>query len=249
MKKITFLLFFILSFTMNAQFSVETPVGQIEDGDKIKTGTVEQEGADFHFSIKNEGETSIAMRLQLIDFENTDGAEVSLCLEGDCHNSVMKGEVYPQNDTGFYLIEPGAELNDQQNGFWNKKEFGISPEEDITYTLEFQEIDVESGDVLNRLRFTYIYQAPAPLIEREEEEKEEVKVHIQKTVIRDGYITIDAKEPVSVQIFNLIGTEVKSDRLQPGINEVDISNLSSQIYIVRFQNSRGLIKTRKVIVD
>lgn len=245
MNKITFFLLFLISFAVNAQFSLETSIGRIENGEVITTRTLEEKGSDLRFSIINDTDEAIAVRLKIVALENTDGRDFELCFGGDCHQQIREGAVYPQNEEGYYLIPSQGIFDKGLNRLWNRKEEGEIPEDYLGYKFEFEQIDTRTSAVIRSLQFTYKYEHP----EKTEETKQEVQVHLPRTVIRNGSLSLEAGEPLTFQIFNLIGREVKHQRVQSGQYRIDISDLSSQIYIVRFQNRQGLVKTQKIVVD
>ncbi len=245
MNKITFFFFFLISFVVQAQFSLETSIGRIENGDKIKTRTLEEKGSDLRFSIVNDAAEAIAVRIKITALENTDGRDFELCFGGECHKEIQEGAVYPGNENGFYEIPPRAIFDEGLNRLWNQRERGEDPDENIVYKIEFQQIDPPTARVLESLEFTYEYEHP----QEAKNIKQEVQVRLPRTIIRDGNLTLIAEEPLHFQIFNLIGREVKQETLQSGRYQIDISDLSSQIYIVRFQNQQGLVKTQKIVVD
>ncbi len=246
MKKTTlFFFFFLLSFfVVNAQFSILTNIGRLEEDDLIKTNTLDPSGASLAFKIRNESDVPINVRLKVIAIRNTDGDKFELCFGGDCHHAIRAGLVYPMSSPAYYTIPSFGTFDLGESRLWNKKEIGNSGSE-LVYEFEFQQIDPATEHILNSLRFTYTYSNTTAT----SSSKKEVGVEIQKMIIRDGNLLIDAKEPVSVKIYNLIGREVKSMNLHPGMTSIDISGLSSQIYIVRFQDQHGLIKTQKIVVD
>lgn len=246
MKKTTLFSFFFLFsfFLVNAQFSILTNIGRLQEDDLIKTNTLDPSGASLAFKIKNESDSPISVRLKVIAIGNTDGDKFELCFGGDCHHAIRAGLVYPTGNQAYYTIPSFGLFDLGENRLWNKKEIESS-ESELVYEFEFQQIDPITENVLNSLRFTYAYSN----VEEAPSSRKEVEVQIQKTIIRDGTLLINAKEPVSVKIYNLIGREVKSMSLGLGMTSIDISGLSSQIYIVRFQDQQGIIKTQKIVVD
>lgn len=246
MKKTTFLFFTFcfLFLTANAQFSVYTNIGYITDRDILETQSTEQSSAELFFEIKNETDAPLDLRLKVISIDNTDGKNISLCFAGDCQNNIYKNAVYPARKE-FVTVPAGDVIAYDQNKIWNKNEAGINKGEDITLIFEIQEIERSTLYVKNALQFTYQYKPVKPKVIS----AKEVNVSIQNTLIKGGKLILDTREPVSIQIYNLIGRQVKNLNLETGLNTIDISDLSAQIYLVRLQNRTGLTKTRKIVVE
>lgn len=53
----------------------------------------------------------------------------------------------------------------------------------------------------------------------------------------------------SIEIYNLMGKMVLIQDLQTGLNQLDVSYLSTGTYIIQVKNSSGLMENRKLIID
>ncbi len=61
-------------------------------------------------------------------------------------------------------------------------------------------------------------------------------------------MVLDVNEPVSMLVYDLRGRVVKQGRFETGRQEVNMSDLSAQAYIVQFKNENGATQTTKIIV-
>ncbi len=253
MKKITVLLtallIGIIGFAQE-DFSITSNFGDIEDGKVFEFNTTEKEDSSMNYVITNESDNDIHMRLMVVSMSNTDGTEFEACLGGQCYYQIVGGETYPfpGDPTGYETIEAGESnsggTGDAANHIWNKKEEGESPEEPIVVDFEFQRVDETGSIVLDKVAFTYIYEPELSV-----DKHENFGVQILNTVVKNGELNIKTQEPAQIEIYNLLGQKFNTLKLESGINKVDVSNLSTQIYLVRIQNERGAIKTQKIVVE
>lgn len=244
MKKITFL-FLSLFFSIGtfAQFHVTSNKGDIEDGSTFTFGTTEEDEAKIIFDVHNDGDEPIFMRMKVASIENADGSSTEFCF-GSCMYFITEGLTNPTQGP-YPVIEPGETQLSNEDHFWNFNENPIDATEPITYTISFEEVNGSGSEVINSITFTYTYDSDLSV----EGNEKDFGMEIQNTMIRNGEINIKAQESGAIQIFNLLGQEVKAAKLTTGMNTLDIADLSSQVYLVRFQNQSGAIKTQKIVVE
>src|SRR5699024_8435569 len=101
------------------------------------------------------------------------------------------------------------------------------------------------GVVLEELNFTYTYSPDLSV----DSFNKHFGVQIQNTSINNGKLNIKAETPANIEIYNLLGQQVKNSKLTAGMNTLDIADLSAQIYLVRIQNGKGELKTQKIVVQ
>ena len=58
---------------------------------------------------------------------------------------------------------------------------------------------------------------------------------------------VSAVEELNMEIYSLQGKLVSSEKINIGQQLISMSNLSSQMYIVKFSNDEGASKTIKVV--
>lgn len=241
MKKFTFLFAAILLFSfgpLQAQFTVTSNHGDIEDGDVIQFGSTDMSDASLEYKVHNTSSEPINMKIKSVSFENTDGSMMELCF-GVCVYSIQEGVSYPPQL--FVTIQPGETQPETGDHIWSSDPGNGT--ETISYVFQFQQI--VSDVAVNTLSFTYEY---VPNLAVKANEKS-FNVNIVSTLINDGQLNVKSLKPVDMQIYNLLGKQVKMAKLESGLNTVNISSLSSQIYLVRFQNTQGQTKTQKIVVE
>lgn len=84
---------------------------------------------------------------------------------------------------------------------------------------------------------------------RKKNPQQGLSVQIRGTMITNGKLAIDTQCPIQMQVYNMLGQEVKSASLASGLNTFDVSDLSAQVYLLRFYNAQGETKTQKVIIE
>jgi hypothetical protein len=63
-------------------------------------------------------------------------------------------------------------------------------------------------------------------------------------------ITAPANTPLKIELFNSLGTLVKSELFPTGpIHRIDVSNLTNGIYLVRMSTPSGTVQTRKLVIQ
>ena len=60
---------------------------------------------------------------------------------------------------------------------------------------------------------------------------------------------MNVNEPISMVVYNVQGKVVKQAQFETGRQTVNVSDLSSQIYIVQFKNQKGGVQTSKIVVQ
>jgi hypothetical protein len=70
---------------------------------------------------------------------------------------------------------------------------------------------------------------------------------IIKSTIVDSELTLDVLKPTVMSIYDLNGKIVVNSNLDYGIQNIDVSNLSSGIYLVNFRNSEGNSSNKKIV--
>jgi|GEM_PF-1314057 len=242
-------LFFAIIAVAQSNFHVTSNFGDIEEGTVLEFNTTDKPESSVNFTIHNNAEFPINMRLKVVSIENSDGDPFEACLGGMCYYKIVEGATYPYpSEPGFETIGPGEANSggegDQANHVWNSEE-GIDPDEPVVVEFAFQRVDDSGSVVLEELNFTYTY---APELSVDGFDKH-FGVQIQNTSINNGELNINAETPATMEIYNLLGQQVKTSKLTAGMNTLDIADLSAQIYLVRIQNGKGELKTQKIVVQ
>ena len=236
MKKILLLLTLIFTaFIMNAQYEVEDQFGnEIIDGMVVEFSDYGVSNASLNFFITNTGPDEIYMRIEFVSAVNATGAGFELCF-GQCYIDLVVGQTVPPAPQ-FVTIAPG-ETTPEGNHFANT----LDGTDIKDYVFRFYETDSEGNDIGNSLSFTYRYDPTLGV-----NDVNELDISVASTVIFND-MQVNAVEELNMEIYNLQGKLVRSEKINIGQQLINMSNLSSQMYIVKFSNDEGASKTIKVV--
>ncbi|MDG2052788.1 MAG: T9SS type A sorting domain-containing protein [Flavobacteriaceae bacterium] len=236
MKKtllLTVVLFVIT--TMNAQYVVEDHDGnEIIDGMVVEFSDYGIPNGSLEYYITNNDSNEIYMRIEFVDAINATGAGFELCF-GQCYIDLIVGQTVPAAP-GFVTIASGG-TTPEGNHFANT----IEGTEIQDYIFRFYETDSEGNDIGNSLSFTYRYNPILGI-----NDFNELDITVASTVILNN-MQVNAVEELNMEIYSLQGKLVNSQKIDIGQQLISMSNLSSQMYIVKFSNDEGVSKTIKVV--
>ncbi len=233
-NKLLFICLAFWAFEMNAQFTVETVDGYpIEDGDVMSFGEID---ASLEFYVYNTAADDINMRIEFVDATNADGSSMEVCF-GLCYTSVNIGQSYPSSPV---IIEPGQHQATTGDHFVNRD--GVNGTDVITYEFRFYQLDDSGHEIGNSLTMYYEYDRLLGV-----KETNKLDLVLYSKVVGDQ-LTIKNGEPLEMAIYNLQGRLVKNTELPVGQNEIQISDLAAQMYLLRFTNEAGAQQTEKIVV-
>lgn len=228
----------------NAQYTVTNDSGDVlQEGDILEYGTFGYNvGADYVFFVTNDNPTeTIYSRLEFVSATNADGSLFEICYAGQCYTSIPFGFTAPPIP-GVLPIGPGESTPGGDHILNGDPGDGIYI---IDYICRFHQYEADGvTEIGTPLTFTYRYN-PA-LVGVNENSK--VNLTVQSTVISNELV-LNVNEPVSMLVYNLQGRVVKQARFETGVQTVNMSDLSSQSYILQFNNEKGATQTTRIIVQ
>jgi hypothetical protein len=236
MKKILLLTLILTAFVMNAQYEVEDQFGnEIIDGMVVEFSDFGVSNASLNFFITNTGTDEIYTRIEFVSAVNATGAGFELCFAGQCYTDLVAGQTVPPAPQ-FLAIAPGG-ITSEGNHFANTLE-GTEVKD---YVFRFHETDSDGNDIGSDLTFTYRYDPTLGV-----NDLNELNISVASTVILND-MQVNAVEELNMEIYSLQGKLVSSEKINIGQQLINMSNLSSQMYIVKFSNDEGASKTIKVV--
>lgn len=237
-KKLLLLTLLLVAFIAKAQYAIVDQNGDaITDGLVFETNSLEYELAEWQFFVTNNGSEAINMRIEFVSAVNGNGNGFQLCF-GQCYIDLVIGQTVPPTP-GFIAIASG-ETTGEGNHFYNSNAGDGTSVQD--YVFRFYETDDNGVDIGNPLSVTYRYD---PLLGTEDFNA--LDVNISSTII-EAEMTVNTIEELDMVVYDLQGRLVKNQKLNIGQQNVDMSNLSAQLYIVKFNNVEGASKTMKILV-
>ncbi|WP_347373030.1 T9SS type A sorting domain-containing protein [Aequorivita sp. Q41] len=226
----------------NAQFTVTDHNGEeLHEGDVKEYGTFGyNSGANYDFFVTNDNPTDeIYTRIEFVSAVNATGEFFELCYALQCYTGLTVGQTLPTAPQVFPIGV--GETTGEGNHFLN---FGPGNGTDILdFTFAFHQYEADGvTEIGTPLTFTYRYN---PTLSVDENSK--LNLTIQSTVVANELV-LNVNEPVTMVVYDLQGRVVKQARFEIGRQAVAMSDLSSQAYIVRFNNERGATQTTKIVV-
>jgi hypothetical protein len=236
MKKNLLLIAVLFSaFNMNAQYVVEDHDGiELTDGMVVEFSDYGVPNGSLEYYITNNGPNEIYMRIEFVSVVNATGLGFELCF-GQCYIDLVVGQTVPPAPQ-FIAIAPGGTTS-EGNHFANTLE-GTDIKD---YVFRFYETDSEGNDIGNSLGFTYRYDPTLGI-----NDVNELDITVASTVVLNN-MQVNVVEELNMEIYSLQGKLVNSQKLNIGQQLINMSNLSSQMYIVKFSNDVGASKTIKVV--
>ncbi|MDN3724540.1 T9SS type A sorting domain-containing protein [Aequorivita sp. SDUM287046] len=228
----------------NAQYTVRDINGvELKNGDILEfTEFGYGTSANYEFFVTNDNPSEeIHTRIEYIGAVNTDGSMLEICYANQCYIGFTPGATIPTAPEVFTIAV--GETTGEGNHFLNGD--GGNGVDIIEYTCAFHQYEADGvTEIGTPLTFTYRYNPG--LIGVNENSK--VNLTIQSTLISNEMV-LNVKEPVSMLVYNLQGGVVKQARFEAGVQTVNMSDLSAQTYIVKFNNEKGATQTTKIIVQ
>ena len=236
MKKLVQLLLLLISAIGFSQISLSrhnlTP---LTDGQVVAFNTIAFPAAELDFYVKNNSTTaSTNIKITCTALVNNDGTGFELCF-GQCYIDLVVGQTVPPAPQ-FLAIAPGG-ITSEGNHFANTLE-GTEVKD---YVFRFHETDSDGNDIGSDLTFTYRYDPTLGI-----NDFDDLDISVASTVILND-MQVSAVEELNMEIYNLQGKLVSSEKINIGQQLINMSNLSSQMYIVKFSNDEGASKTIKVV--
>ena len=228
----------------NAQYTVrdingdELTNGQVLDFAEYGYGT----SANYEFFVTNDNPSeTIYTRIEFVDAVNATGEFFELCYAQQCYTNLSVGFTIPDAPQVFPIGV--GETTGEGNHFLNADPGNGT--DILEYVFAFHQYEADGvTEIGTPLTFTYRYDPS--LIGVNENSK--VNLTIQSTVVSNEMV-LNVNEPVSMLVYNLQGSVVKQARFETGLQTVNMSDLSAQTYIVKFNNEKGATQTKKIVVQ
>ncbi len=242
-QKILFLSLFLVSLCVNAQFTMEDHDGNmITDGEVVTFGVYSTPGntiGSYDIYVNNPSTTdAIRMKAEFVSAINADGSAFEICF-GLCYTGIEIGDIFPPN-ANFVGIDPlgqsleGNHLDNFEPGN------GSDP---VEYVFRFFQIDENGDETGEELTMTYKYD---PLLGLNDVNQLNVAVFSNS---RSKLVTVQTVEELTMRVYNLQGRLIKTEKLNIGRQDISMSELSSQIYVLHFENNRGVSQVEKVVIN
>ncbi|EDM44181.1 hypothetical protein SCB49_04110 [unidentified eubacterium SCB49] len=236
--KIKFLLFSVVlaAFSANAQYTVKDAEGnEINDGDLIAVNSFADEGATITFFVTND--TGATIRSS-VEYVSTDvGGEIQLCYGAQCYDAIEVGNSYPPANSP-QIIEAGATTGPGNHFMYNE----ITNPQYSNHEFRFYLVDESGADIGNDLNFTFRYDPDLGL----DAVQSQLGITMESTMIGNT-IALSSQKNATMQIFDINGRLMQTNLIESGAQNIDVSGLASQLYIVNFKGLNGESQSIKVL--
>ncbi len=229
----------------SAQYTVKDDRGnELHDGDIIEFGTTSYPEAEYAFFVTNDNTSeTIYSRIEYISETNAQDPNFEqLCYGVQCYFGIELGSTVPPASEDAAIIGPGETTGIGNHLYSDDPGNGV---DNVDFVFTFKQYESASSmvEIGTPLTFTYRYNPTLGV-----NEVSKVNLSVQSTIVRDQLV-LTVNEPVQMMMYDIQGRLVKQARFESGNHNVNVSDLSSQTYIVQFKNNGGAIKTTKIVVQ
>jgi hypothetical protein len=239
MKKIILLASLCFCSLGYSQITLSRHSGEIiNDGQVVAYNTIAFPAAEMDFYTRNLS-TTTATNVKVIceSLVNSDGTGFELCYGNECLSFVEEGERYPSVAVNL----PPNGVNGDFDHFLNTNATGVYPQD---YTFRFYQIGAGGAEIGNSITMTYRFD---PNLSVDDINQLQTAGVIVKSTLVENQLVLDVLKNSAMQIFDLNGKVVLQSNLNYGIQSIDVSNLSSGVYVANFISEQGNSATKKFI--
>jgi len=251
MKKFFLLAGLLLCGLVQAQdpiISVEGNNGQeITDGYVYNSTILGETGeARLGLLVTNLTESTIYVKLRLDSMENasgnnTDTGPVQFCFQTLCYFEVDENDVVPAQISQAAIA--GGSHNNINDHFSNSYA-GDTPGLPVVYHMSLVQFNANGTEIGPLLSFTYRYNPN--MATSDLTALKNIGVTVESTVVKSNLI-VNATESGKLDIYSVNGLHLKSTVINEGIGSIDVSGLSSAVYIVNFTNKSNQTSSIRII--
>ncbi|RAR50993.1 T9SS type A sorting domain-containing protein [Flavobacterium lacus] len=233
MKKITLsILFSLVFFNAFSQF-----IFRKSDGTAITNGTILTYGPGnnyLNFRVQNTSNQDLDVKIKCTNLINTTGTQFELCYGGSCYDSVSLNGVYPDYEN---ILAPGQSNPSQGDHFVN---FNVGNGQIMELHFSVYALGFEN-DAIN-----FIYRFDPLLSLNSFENLSSIGINIENTTI-SGDFKFNTTQNGNLSIFNLNGQLINEYKFTEGAHNVNLTSLSSAVYIANFITTDGKTSSIKII--
>ncbi|NJM79011.1 MAG: T9SS type A sorting domain-containing protein [Flavobacterium sp.] len=63
----------------------------------------------------------------------------------------------------------------------------------------------------------------------------------------NGIVNLEIKEDVTIEIFDIVGKSIYKQKVEIGLNQIDVSSYFSGVYLLKAINEKGAIENLKIV--
>lgn len=241
MKKIILLLILFVSQLSISQISLSSNGVPVASGAVIAKNTLGYPLAEVLFRVRNNGTTTTNVWGKCESLLNNNGSLFQFCFGDVCFAEVQQGVIYP--NVGITLA-PNTSNGNFDHFLNDNPGNGTYPLDFVFRFFQTNQSTQGGAEVSNSITVTYRYN---PNLSIDEVNQLQSSGVIIKSSVIENELTLDVLKSTSMTVFDLNGKSVYNSNLSYGIQTIDVSDLSSGVYLVRFTNEEGNSTTKKII--
>jgi len=241
MKKIVLLLVLFSSQLNVAQISLSSSGVPVANGAVLAKNVLGYPAAEVLFRVRNNGTTTTNVWGKCESLLNNNGTLFQFCFGDVCFAEVQQGVIYP--NVGITLA-PSASNGNFDHFLNDNAGNGTFPLDFVFRFFQTNQNTQGGVEVSNSITVTYRYDPNLSIDEVNQLQNSGV---IIKSTIIENELTLDVLKSTSMAIYDLNGKSVYNSNLNYGIQSIDVSDLSSGVYVISFTNDEGNSTTKKII--
>jgi hypothetical protein len=232
MKKILLSLLLAVSFTSVAQFTVSKTDGTpVASGQVISFNSIVYAQASLALKITNTLTTAINVRITCLNMSNTNGQLMEVCFGPDCYGTTSVNQLFPSS--GSVNIPVGG--IDSSSHFFNN-DIGISTSAPVDYVFKIYQVNTFGTEIGTPFTFTYRYDATMAANQIDQAASNAVTL---KSTVVDSNLDLQVNSNLNYIIYDLNGKQVLANKLETGYQSIDVSSVSSGLYLLNVVTENG----------
>lgn len=226
----------------NAQYTL---TGQddaiLVDGYIIEVGETTLPGATYEFTVTNDNQNEdIYLRAEYAEQRNATNPKFAEFCFGICLYDLVIGQTIPGLSPQTFLVPAGFTTNIPNHFFSDDAGNGTDL---VDFVFKFRQYEEDGITEIGTAKtVTYRYNPTLGI-----KDNNKLDLVIESTIITNT-LNLKINEPMQMVIYDLKGRVVKQAQLEVGRQQIDVSNLSTQAYLLQFKNEKGGTQSTKVIV-
>ena len=227
MKRIILLATILCCSITQAQVSIKGNGTEITEGQVFNSNVLSGPGSKIILVVTNNSDADVHLKLRADAVSHPTNENVQFCFGEMCYYDVSAGNKVPNGLTGLTL-GPG-ETNPSGDHFESQNAGnGVDP---VSYSFSLIQLD-ESGATIAVLRtFSYVYTPTAAIDDFTS--LQNIGINLGSTVVKNQ-LDVTTTNAATLELYNLNGQLVKTVTLAQGAQSVDISSLSTAVYVASF---------------
>lgn len=241
MKKTILLILIINSFSAISQISVTKKNGgaSIVDGQIITYTVATDPEASLDFYVHNNTSSPVFTKIKLVSATNYSGTNTQLCYLTDCFYNIVVGQSYPDV---LYPIAANSQ-NGNYDHFMNNG-VGNGTNYPMDFVLKVYALDAAGVEYGNSITFTYRFDPTLPVVDFSK--LNDIGVEINNTLV-ENFLELTTTNNISIELFDLNGKKVYSENLRSGNQNIDLSSLAANVYILNIIGQENKKESIKII--